>query len=61
METVNILGFAGSLRAVSKPEVFVTFAGQKFDDKGKLTDEATRGVVADLLKALVNLASVPAH
>ena len=41
---------------VSKPEVFVTFAGQKFDDKGKLTDEATRGVVAALLKALVNLA-----
>ena len=47
--------------AVSKPEVFVTFAGQKFDDKGKLTDEATRGVVAALLKALVNLASGPAH
>jgi len=45
------------VRAVSKPEVFVTFAGQKFDDKGRLTDEATRGVVADLLKALVNLAS----
>jgi len=45
------------VRAVSKPEVFVTFAGQKFDDKGRLTDEATRGIVADLLKALVNLAS----
>jgi chromate reductase len=42
--------------AVSKPEVFVTFAGQKFDDNGKLTDEATRGVVATLLKALINLA-----
>ena len=49
------------VRAVSKPEVFVTFAGQKFDDKGKLTDEATRGVVADLLKALVTLASSPAR
>jgi len=49
------------VRAVSKPEVFVTFAGQKFDDKGKLTDEATRGAVADLLKALVNLASAPAR
>jgi len=49
------------VRAVSKPEVFVTFAGQKFDDKGKLTDEATRGVVADLLKALVYLASGPAR
>jgi chromate reductase len=49
------------VRAVSKPEVFVTFAGQKFDDTGRLTDEATRGVVADLLKALVNLASGPAR
>ena len=46
---------------VSKPEVFVTFAGQKFDDQGKLTDEATRSVVATLLKALVNLASRPVH
>ena len=46
---------------VSKPEVFVTFAGQKFDDQGKLTDEATRSVVAALLKALVNLASGPVH
>jgi len=45
------------VRAVSKPEVFVTFAGQKFDDEGRLTDEATRGLVANLLKALVNLAS----
>ena len=41
---------------VSKPEVFVTFAGQKFDETGRLTDEATRSVVAALLKALVNLA-----
>ena len=46
---------------VSKPEVFVTFAGQKFDETGRLTDEATRGVVAALLKALVNLASKSAH
>ncbi len=49
------------VRAVSKPEVFVTFAGQKFDDNNNLTDQATRGVVADLLKALVNLASGPAN
>jgi chromate reductase len=47
--------------AVSKPEVFVTFAGQKFDDKGKLTDEATRSVVATLLKVLVNLAYGPVN
>jgi len=45
------------VRAVTKPEVFVTFAGQKFDETGRLTDGATRAVVADLLKALVNLAS----
>jgi len=49
------------VRAITKPEVFVTFSGQKFDDTGKLTDQTTRGVVADLLKALVALASVPAH
>jgi len=49
------------VRAVSKPEVFVTFAAQKFDANGRLTDEVTRSVVADLLKALVNLSSSPAH
>lgn len=49
------------VRAVTKPEVFVTFAGQKFDETGRLTDGATRGVVADLLKALVNLATGPAR
>jgi len=49
------------VKAVSKPEVFVTFAAQKFDANGRLTDEVTRSVVADLLKALVNLASNPAH
>jgi chromate reductase len=41
--------------AVTKPEVFVTFAAQKFDVKGNLVDEATRKVVKDLLKALVDL------
>ncbi|MDD5311539.1 MAG: NAD(P)H-dependent oxidoreductase [Dehalococcoidia bacterium] len=42
--------------AVTKPEVFVTFAAQKFDDKGKLIDESTRKVVRDLLNTLTNLA-----
>jgi chromate reductase, NAD(P)H dehydrogenase (quinone) len=41
--------------AVTKPEVFVTFAAQKFDETGKLTDETTRGVVKQLLQALVDL------
>jgi chromate reductase len=41
---------------VTKPEVFVTFAAQKFDENGKLTDEPTRGVVKQLLQALIDLA-----
>ena len=44
------------VKAVTKPEVFVTFAAQKFDESGKLTDEPTRKVVKDLLLALVTLA-----
>jgi chromate reductase len=36
-----------------KPEVLVAFANQKFDDKGKLTDEKTREVIKQLLQALV--------
>ncbi|MGA2368516.1 MAG: NAD(P)H-dependent oxidoreductase [Dehalococcoidia bacterium] len=41
---------------VTKPEVFVTFAAQKFDDNGKLTDEPTREIVKQLVQALVDLA-----
>jgi hypothetical protein len=44
------------VKAVTKPEIFVTFAAQKFDESGKLTDEPTRKVVKDLLLALVTLA-----
>jgi chromate reductase len=39
--------------AVNKPEVFVTFAAQKFDAEGKLADEKTREAVKALLKTLV--------
>ena len=42
--------------AVSKPEVFVTFAAQKFDDNGRLTDETARQILQRLLKELVGLA-----
>ena len=42
--------------AVIKPEVFVTFAAQKFDENGKLTDEPTREIVKQLVQALVDLA-----
>lgn len=43
------------MHPVNKPEVFVTFANQKIDDQGRLTDEASRGVIKELLKALVAL------
>ncbi|MGA9049184.1 MAG: NAD(P)H-dependent oxidoreductase [Dehalococcoidia bacterium] len=42
--------------AVTKPEVFVTFSAQKFDENGKLTDEPTRAIVKQLVQALVDLA-----
>jgi chromate reductase len=38
---------------LNKPEVFVTFAPQKFDEKGKLIDVGTREAVRKLLIALV--------
>ena len=41
---------------VNKPEVFVTFAPQKFDDKGRLVDEKAKELVRELLDALVTWA-----
>jgi chromate reductase len=41
---------------VNTPEVFVTFAQQKFDKNGKLTDEITAKFAGQLLENLVNLA-----
>ncbi len=38
---------------LNRPEVFVTFANQKFDEKGKLTDEKTKEFIKQLLEALV--------
>jgi chromate reductase len=38
---------------LNRPEVFVTFANQKFDEKGNLTDEKTKEYVKHLLEALV--------
>jgi chromate reductase, NAD(P)H dehydrogenase (quinone) len=40
---------------LTKPEVFVTFAQQKFDETGALKDEPTRAVIKDQLQALVDL------
>jgi chromate reductase len=38
---------------LNKPEIFVTFANQKFDEKSKLTDENTKEFIKQLLQALV--------
>ncbi len=40
------------MHPVNRPEVFVTFASQKFDENGRLTDEKTKEVVRALLQAL---------
>ncbi len=40
------------MHPVNRPEVFVTFAPQKIDEKGKLTDETTRKFIGQLLVAL---------
>jgi chromate reductase len=40
------------MHPVNKPEVFVTFATEKFDAEGRLTDVPTRDVVRTLMSAL---------
>jgi hypothetical protein len=56
-QPTSILGFAGSLRKgmfpVNRPEVFVSFAPQKFDEKGRLLDDKTKEVMKQLLVNLV--------
>jgi chromate reductase, NAD(P)H dehydrogenase (quinone) len=37
---------------VNRPEVMVTFAQQKIDQGGRLTDKETRGTIKELLKGL---------
>jgi chromate reductase len=46
----QILGNPGAI-ALPKPELWVSKAGEKFDDGGNLVDEATRGELAGLLEA----------
>jgi len=41
------------MHPINKPEVIVTFAGQKVDQQVRLTDETTRKVIQALLEALV--------
>jgi chromate reductase, NAD(P)H dehydrogenase (quinone) len=43
---------------LNKPEIFVTFAAQKFDAQGRLTDEQARELIRLLLKTLVEKARV---
>ena len=39
---------------INKPEIFVTYASQKFDANGNLTDEVARQLIKDLLVALAD-------
>jgi len=43
------------MRPVNRPEVFITFAGQKIDEQGKLNDETSRKLIKQLLEALIYL------
>jgi chromate reductase, NAD(P)H dehydrogenase (quinone) len=42
-----------NMHPVNKPEVFITFAAQKFNEQGTLTDEKAKEVISTLLKTLV--------
>ncbi len=42
-----------NMHPVNRPEVFITFAPQKFDDKGKLLDEKAKELIRELLGNLV--------
>lgn len=42
-----------NMHPINRPEVFVTFAAQKFDEKGRLTDEKAKELIKGLLEALV--------
>jgi chromate reductase, NAD(P)H dehydrogenase (quinone) len=48
----QILVFVEAL-PTGRPEVMITFAAQKFDEHGRLTDEATRNVIRLHLETLV--------
>ncbi len=45
-----------NMKAVNSPEVFITFAPQKFDENGKLIDEMSIKFVKQLLQNLVDKA-----
>ncbi len=41
------------MHPLNRPEVIVTFAGQKFDEQGRLTDETAKDLIKKLLDGLV--------
>jgi chromate reductase len=41
-----------NMHPLNKPEVLISFAHEKFDDAGKLTDETTRGFIENQMAAL---------
>lgn len=43
-----------NMHPVNRPEVFVQYAPEKFDEKGKLKDEKTQQLIAKLLENLVS-------
>jgi chromate reductase len=45
-----------NMHAINRPEVMINTAHQRFDEKGKLTDESSRKLVAELVAALADLA-----
>ena len=45
-----------NMRCVVQPELIVTFAAQKFDETGRLIDEAARKIMRLLLQELIALA-----
>ena len=42
-----------NMHPLNKPEIFVTFANQKFDEQGRLTDEKTKEFIKGFLETLV--------
>jgi chromate reductase len=42
-----------NMHPINKPEVFVTFARDKIDEQGNVTDETTRKIIQQLLESLV--------
>lgn len=46
------VGVGVNMQMLTRPEVFISFAGQKFDQEGNLTDEKTKEMIAKLIQAL---------